>query len=554
MRAKREKGRTMIGVKRLMTAALVPVAAALTLLPAAASATVYCTDNTTGTLSDNFSIDSSCKVATMTIPLALESAQKSAEPDSVLIGPGNYTLPAGVGPSYYELYYNSFNDNTIQIRGAGVDATRLTMGSTTGVQKGIRITAPTGSSISDLRVTIPSNSDANSDIGIEMEGGVDVHHLLVDGPTASNAVGVHLGGGRLDRVRVDLPIAGPSAGNTAVASFYQSATIADSFLHAGTGVQSSGVTMTIERTTLATKWGTKTDSGSLVFRDSVVDLGNHEFAVGVKVGNDNNGTNPIGATLDGLTVVGGGPESAGIIVQADSGTETAKARISNTIVEGPSKPLQVLADNGRPAEVVASYSNYGTPEVNNNLDGTGATGTASYTPVSITSLAPGFVNPAAGDFHLASGSPLIDAGSPEPPPADRLDIDGGARAASSQCPNAPGRRDIGADEFEPSCAAAVATPSLPDTTIRGRKRIATAKKRAKVVFRLSSSEPGASFRCSVDGKPFKSCGSVFAVSLKRGRHTIRAKAVGVAGADPTPAIAKVRVVKKQPTEARRKNR
>ena len=117
-------------------------AATLMLLPAGASATVYCVDNTPGTLSDNSAVDPSCKVATMTIPLALESAQKSAEPDSVLIGPGSFTLPAGAGPTYYELYYNSFNDNAIEIRGSGADATRLTMGSTTGVQKGLRITAP----------------------------------------------------------------------------------------------------------------------------------------------------------------------------------------------------------------------------------------------------------------------------------------------------------------------------------------------------------------------------------------------------------------------------
>ena len=89
-------------------AALAGVAAALMLLPAAATATVYCVDNTPGTLSDNSSVDPSCKVATMTIPLALETAQKSAEPDSVLIGPGSFTLPTGAGPSYFELFYESF--------------------------------------------------------------------------------------------------------------------------------------------------------------------------------------------------------------------------------------------------------------------------------------------------------------------------------------------------------------------------------------------------------------------------------------------------------------
>ena len=385
-----------------------------------------------------------------------------------------------------------------------------------------------------------------------MVGGVVVHDVLIDGPDASNATGFILGSGGVRNVTVDLPVSG---GNNGVLANYISVTIADSLFRAQTGLSMSGITATIERTRFVTKWGTKSDSGSIVLRDSLIDLGDREYAVGVKVGNDNNGSNPIGGTIDGVTVVGGGPESSGIVVQADNGSESAKARISNTVVEGPSKPLRVLADNGRPAEAVASYSNYGVPEVNNNLDGVGATGTANYTPVSITSLAPGFADPAAGDFHLAPSSPLIDLGDPMPPQAGELDIDGGSRAASSQCPNAAGRRDIGADEFEPSCAAAMAmTATLPDTTIRGRKRIATRRKRAKAVFRLSSSEAGVSFRCSVDGSRFKSCESVFTVKLGLGRHTIRARAIGATGADPSPATAKVKIVKRRPPEGSDHNR
>ena len=527
---------------------LAAVAAVLMMFPAGASATVYCVDNTPGTLSDNSSVDPSCKVATMTIPLALETAQKSAEPDSVLIGPGAFTLPVGVGPTYYELYYTSFNDNTLQLRGSGTGSTQLIMGSTTGTQEGLHINAPAGSSIWGFLMTIPKNGDSNHDRGISMDGGVVARDVLIDGPDAHNATGFILGSGGLRNVTVDLPVSG---GNNGVLANYTSATIVDSHLHAGIGVESSGITMTIERSTLAATLGTRTDSGSLNFRDSVVDLGNREFAVGVKVGNDNGGANPIGATLDGLTVVGGGPESAGIVVQADNGSESAKARISNTIVEGSSKPLQVLADNGRPAEVVATYSNYGSPEINSNLDGVGAAGTASYQPVSITNLLPGFVNPAGGDFHLAPSSPLIDIGDSAAPPAGELDIDGGARAASPQCPNAAGRRDIGADEFDPTCAAAIAATSPPETTIRGRKRVATTKKRARVTFRLGSSEPGASFRCRVDGGRFRSCGSRFTVFLKPGRHRIRARAVGAGGADPTPAVARIRVVKKSLPDAGR---
>lgn len=69
-----------------------------------------------------------------------------------------------------------------------------------------------------------------------------------------------------------------------------------------------------------------------------------------------------------------------------------------------------------------------------------------------TSADPGFVDPmplfGEPDLHLAAGSPMIDAGNPDPPDAGALDIDGEPRAldGDGECPEI-GRRDIGADEF-----------------------------------------------------------------------------------------------------------
>ena len=67
-----------------------------------------------------------------------------------------------------------------------------------------------------------------------------------------------------------------------------------------------------------------------------------------------------------------------------------------------------------------------------------------------TSADPGFVDAALGDYHLASGSALIDKGNPTAPPSGSQDIDGDARALDGPdgggCGGAP-RRDIGADEY-----------------------------------------------------------------------------------------------------------
>jgi hypothetical protein len=68
----------------------------------------------------------------------------------------------------------------------------------------------------------------------------------------------------------------------------------------------------------------------------------------------------------------------------------------------------------------------------------------------------------------------------------------------------------------------------------------------KVTVNLSSPQAAAGFRCSIDGKPYRPCGPKLTVSLKRGKHTISAVAIGADGsAGATPATITVRVVKKK---------
>ncbi len=109
-------------------------------------------------------------------------------------------------------------------------------------------------------------------------------------------------------------------------------------------------------------------------------------------------------------------------------------------------------------------------------------------------VAPMFADPspAANDFHLVPGSPLLDAGNPAPPPAGELDIDGEARAldATPACPLVL-RRDIGADELGPAapfCPPLAGAPGPgpgvgPPTTKKckkaKKKKKATASKKKK---------------------------------------------------------------------------
>lgn len=84
----------------------------------------------------------------------------------------------------------------------------------------------------------------------------------------------------------------------------------------------------------------------------------------------------------------------------------------------------------------------------------------------------------------------------------------------------------------------------PQTRILSRPRplISTQRPRRRVVLRFASSEPGSSFRCKLDRRPFRPCASPRAYWLRPGPHAIRVRAVDAAGnADPTPALVKVRV-------------
>jgi hypothetical protein len=83
----------------------------------------------------------------------------------------------------------------------------------------------------------------------------------------------------------------------------------------------------------------------------------------------------------------------------------------------------------------------------------------------------------------------------------------------------------------------------PETTITKGPKKKTRKRRPRLKF--VSSEPGSSFQCSLDKRPFKPCTSPFKPrkKLKFGKHVFRARAINTAGqVDPSPAVKKFRVI------------
>jgi hypothetical protein len=80
----------------------------------------------------------------------------------------------------------------------------------------------------------------------------------------------------------------------------------------------------------------------------------------------------------------------------------------------------------------------------------------------------------------------------------------------------------------------------PDTTITGAE---VRHRRRSVRFEFVADEAGATFRCRLDDRAYKSCLSPKVYrELSLGRHVVRVKAIDAAGnVDPTPAVAAFRV-------------
>jgi len=145
-----------------------------------------------------------------------------------------------------------------------------------------------------------------------------------------------------------------------------------------------------------------------------------------------------GVTLDGVTIVRDHCRRMGPVFpprrrpQRDW-TRWPSATQSSTPTLGRRSIAEATAA-GAAANVTTAYSNYNRAAVSDTNSGGGAGAIAD---TNLTQFSdPGFANPATGDFHLLSTSPLIDIGDLQrPPPAGSTST--ATRARFSASPAAP---------------------------------------------------------------------------------------------------------------------
>ena len=106
-----------------------------------------------------------------------------------------------------------------------------------------------------------------------------------------------------------------------------------------------------------------------------------------------------------------------------------------------------------------------------------------------------------------------------------------------------GYGDVSQDLCPQSKLSAAACPA-PDTTVTKKPKKSSTKRKAKIKF--TSSVPGSTFTCAVDGKAAKPCASPFKKKFKYGKHKVVITATSPAGiVDATPVTVKFKV--KRPT-------
>ena len=409
--------------------ALVIVAVGLAcVLPSVASATDYCVG-----------VNTSCAPANHRDKLeeALAAASMTPVADRILLGAEKYTAPSTAGFTY------SSPASPVEIVGAGVGKSILT--ATGGADGILEISGANGSSVSDMTFSGPPNESFGFE-GLSTNGVARHVEVIEDSAQISTyRIGVYLGdGGTLEDSSVKLD---PSKGTVGV--FIGDGHVLRSSLTALTGAKSNNGT--IERSRLfAGELGVEAYDGVTSVSSTRIDVaegdGLHAEAY--------SGIPTSSVTADGVTLVSHSPGVAAAVASTkpDAGFGAA-VNLKNSVLRGFSQGLQAEATGAGKASVTIAYSDY---DPSGNSTSGGANAKIEAANVSNVGDA-GFVNAAAGDYHLRAGSRLIDAGAPGT--AQGLDLDGHPLVTDG---NGDGvaRRDIGA--FEASAVPPVSQPSPAD--------------------------------------------------------------------------------------------
>jgi hypothetical protein len=430
----------MTTTRRILLAVAAVSACSLGATAATASADTYC-------VSDAACVSAGGTGGFAGLQPALDQAKAHVGPDVVKVGAGTFSA----GPYAYT---DGSGANPVQLQGAGAGSTTLTMPAVSGKTV---LYLRSNSTVSDLGIVIPYSSD----IGIDMPDVGTARRVKVvsSDPQYLGIVGIHLYGGTVDHSTVDLPLGSSAAIDT---DGPNSITLTDDTLNAvyGARVLGSATPSKIQRVRMHAKYGVTAYCGHVDVEDSFIDVQGGSSGIAAMSTPNICGNATALSVRQSTFVANPGTGTSGVYAASGPG-QTAAAEVTDTILSGFEKPIDLLAWGGD-TFMATDYAAYDLSAVK-QVVGNGGQGPLWQTHH--LSADPGFANAAAGDYHLGQGSALIDAGSPSGLLAGEsaTDLDGAARIVDGDGANGA-RRDLGAFEAGPPAPAPAPTPTTTTST------------------------------------------------------------------------------------------